>query len=294
MAKKKTVTKKKPVKKIVFDLFRYQILPKDRHIQRDFFGEVKSIDELLRCKNEIFMRVLMAVKDFKTHRSIIKHKVMYHDSDGTLFRFAANRSLTIETEEFTEEEVANWPSIYVFIWNSPDKQIIAVQERWNAFQDTGTVTKAIINAVDSELGENNLRAHVEPLFSENVFWDMMDLHKGKIKDITFELITPNMSNISGELGDDLRQFAKGTNTAKTKLDIIADPDSSLLVEKTDPQVSSLVKYSSEGGGNISVKIRGVSRRIHTNKSRKCIDIEELEITGGDGKKIATILRDLLI
>ncbi|TAN38680.1 MAG: hypothetical protein EPN23_01995 [Verrucomicrobia bacterium] len=210
-----------------------------------------------------------------------------------LYRFAANRSLTRETENFTEEEIENWPSFFVYIWNAPDEQLIAVQERWNAFQQTEVVAKAIIDSVDLDLGRNNLRAHIEALFFENAFWDLVSQNVGKIKDIRFELITPNMANISGVLSDDLKQFAKSTNAAQTTLDIQADPDSAITIDVKDEKLKGLVTYSSEGGGNISVKIRGISRRIHTKKSKKHLDVDEVEFTGRDPKEIVDLLKGLL-
>lgn len=280
-------------KNISFDLFRYQILPRSRTFQPDLFGEIKSLDDLLAQKNQIFFQALLKVREFETRKTPIRHKVLYQDQDQILYRFASNRSLTRETEEFTEEEVENWPSFLVYIWNDPSEQFMAIQERWSAFQKTDIVAKSITQAVDEVLGENNLRAHPESLFLESEFWDLIDHNTGKIRDIHFELITPNMSNISETLSDELKDFAKSTNTAQTKLNIQADPDSSILLDPDDKNLKGLVSYSSEGGGNISIKVRGLSKRINTKKSKKHIDLTELEIEGKDPSEIADIIKELL-
>ncbi len=281
------------MKNITFDLFRYQIIPKDRTFQLNLFEKIRSLEDLLDQKNAIFFDALNKIKHFKTRRSIIKHKILYQDKDLTLYKFAANRYIKRETEDFTEEELSNWPSFYVFIWNAPDKQIIAVQERSSAFQYTETVVKAIIGAVDSYLGSYNLRAHFESIFSEHVFWDVIDKNAGKIKDIKFELITPNLANISHMLGDQLKDFARDTNTARTDLSIMADPDSSIIIKKQDAKVKGLVQYASKGGGNISIKLRGITKRIHTKKSKKRIDIDEIKIEGVSDQQVANLIKDLL-
>ena len=280
-------------KNISFELFRYQILPRSRTFQPDLFGEIKSLDDLLAQKNQIFFQALLNVREFETRKTPIRHKVLYQDQDQILYRFAANRSLTRETEEFTEEEVENWPSFLVYIWNDPSKQFMAIQARWSAFQQTDIVAQSITQAVNEVLGKNNLRAHPESLFLESEFWDLIDHNTGKIRDIHFELITPNMSNICETLSDELKDFAKSTNTAQTNLNIQADPDSSILLDPDDKNLKGLVSYSSEGGGNISIKVRGLSKRINTKKSKKHIDLTELEIEGKDPCEIAGIIKDLL-
>ena len=278
---------------ISFDIFRYQILPKSRSFQAELFGGYSSLEELLTNKNELFFTALGRVEMFHARKTVLRHKILHQDDSSILYRFAANRSLTRETEDFTQEEIENWPSFYVYVWNDPSMQYILIQERRNAFQQTQIVAKTIIDSVNTYLGKQNLRAHFESLFLENEFWDLVSQNTGKIKDVRFELITPNMSNISDVLGDDLKQFAKGTNAAQTTLDIQADPDSTILLDPTETGLKGLVTYSSEGGGNISVKIRGLSKRIHTQRSKKHIDVSEIEFDGKDASEIVDILKGLL-
>jgi len=280
-------------KNISFDLYRYQILPRNRAFQPDLFGEIKNLEDLLAKKNQIFFQAILNVREFETRKTTIRHKILYQNQNQILYRFAANRSLRRETEQFTEEEIDNWPSFLVYIWNDPSEQFVAIQERWSAFQKTEVIAKSITEAVDEELGKSNLRAHAEALFLEAEFWGLIEQNKGKIRDIHFELITPNMSNISETLSEDLKDFAKHTNTAQTNLNIQADPDSSILLDPNDENLKGLVSYSSEGGGNISIKIRGLSKRIHTKKSKKHIDLTELEIDGKNPEESVRIIKGLL-
>lgn len=185
------------------------------------------------------------------------------------------------------------PEVESFIWNDPSRQFIAIQERQSAFQRTDAVVKGITEAVNDRLGKNNLRAHFEPMFHEKAFWNLAEEYRGKIKDIEFELITPNLANISDVLPEELKEFAKGSNAAQTKINIIADPDSSIMPNREDPRINGLVKYASDGGGDISIKIRGISKRTHTQKSKKRVDIEEAIITGDDPQKIAEILKAII-
>lgn len=43
---------------IFFNLYRYQLLPKDRFFQGTLFGEINSVEELIEQKNKLFQQQL--------------------------------------------------------------------------------------------------------------------------------------------------------------------------------------------------------------------------------------------
>lgn len=280
-------------KTLAFDLFRYQILPVERRFQPELFGGFTSTEDLLDAKNSLFLKELLSVLEFRTSKTRIKHEILFFDNQSALLRFAAGRSLRVETEDFSEEHVENWPSFLVYIWNHPEKQLLAIQERPNAFHETEVVAKAIASAVNLPLGKVNLHCHIKPLFSERDFWELLGENEGRIKEIRFDIITPNMSNISDTLEEELVSFAKDSNAAESKINLVAAPNSSISISKDDPRVKGLVKYSSLGGGGITLKIRGFSKLVHTKESTKRIDIPEIEIEGLEDEGVASILKDLL-
>jgi hypothetical protein len=274
-----------------FHLYRYQILPISREIQQDFIDGIHELEDLISKKNEFFWSSLETVKKFES-RSQLSQKRVYFEDSFALYKIAANRSLNRETRDFKQEEIDNWPSVYVAVWNEPDKQIIAIEKRTAAFQHSETVVRMVIDAVNFHLSKSNLRAHWEPQFEKTVFWDLVKRHKGKIHEVCFELITPNMANISNTLGEDLKNFAKNTNTATTSLKLESDPASSLSIKDDDTTINSLVDYSSQGGGDISIRLHGVRKKIHTSKTVKEIDVNEVELSG-DAKYIAEVLKQIL-
>jgi len=276
-----------------FEIYRYQLLPIDRFFQGELFGDVKSVEDLIAKKNEIFSEFLRELRIISGKQTQMIARFLGVKDEFYLYRFAANRSLVRETEEFTEEELDNWPSFLVGIWNHPDEQYIVVEERRDAFQHTDTVTNAIESSLSPKLKNKQLSVYIEPLFKEEEFWKIVDRYEGKITDIKFELITPNMANISGVLSDDLKALAKTSNTARTNLQITAPDDSALSVEKADDQIKGLVEYSSEGGGNISLRARGVRRRVQTARTKKSFEVDEIEIQGQTADEITDILRSML-
>ena len=90
-----------------------------------------------------------------------------------------------------------------------------------------------------------------------------------------------------------RRFAKDTNAAKTKYSLISHPDSSINIKEDDPRIKGLVKYSSDGGGDISLKILGFRKRVHTKNSKRCIEIDEIKISNLNNNELLEFIRGLI-
>ena len=275
-----------------FELYRYQLLPIDRYLQGDLWSGIKTVDELLSKKNELFSAALLEVESFYNSRTETVTKRLYCQDDFFLFRIAANRSLHRETKEFTDEYIDNWPSVLVAIWNDPEKQLFAVQRRTTAFNSTEAVVKLILDTLRSVLSHYRLIALYEPLVEKQKFWDLIERYKGRIQKLEFEFITPNMANISESLPENLKEFAKATNSVKNKLDIESDPESSLHIEKDNSTVRALSDYTAEGGGNVAIKVNGLSKKIHTSKTVKHIEVSEVELQG-TAEEVVGILKEIL-
>lgn len=274
-----------------FHLYRYQLLPVDRHFQGDLYG-ASTVDELIAKKNQIFAEALSSSIAFTGGRTQTATQRLAQAGDLLLYRIAANRSLQHETRDFKTEVIDNWPKILLVIWNAPDRQLIAVQHRSNAFQDTQAVLKLVFDSVEPILAKNQLTALYEPLFEKKVFWDLVERHKGKIQEVDFELVTPNMANISGVLPENLKQFAKRTNAVKSHVAIASDPGSSLKLDQSDPLVNALVDYSSQGGGDIAIRLAGIKKLLHTSRTVREVTIDEA-VLQGTPENVASLLQELL-
>lgn len=268
------------IKKPQFHVFRYQILPIAREFQIDLFHGVKNLEELLSKKNELFWAALKTVdsqhSDFSNLRVTLEHTILLETPDTKFYKFGVYRHLDRETRDFKHESIDNWPSFLVLVWNHPDKQYIVIEKRYLAFQFTETAIRQMLDPVNTILAKSNLRVHWEPLFEQKVFWDIIRKNKGKIQEIKFELVTPNMANISKMLSEEIKDLAKTTNSSNTSVGLVADPASSLSVKESDVAVASLVDYAAQGGGNISLRLKGIKRTIKTSKTVKTTEIEQAE------------------
>jgi hypothetical protein len=106
--------------------------------------------------------------------------------------------------------------------------------------------------------------------------------------VEFEFITPNMSNISRTLSESLKSLGKDTNAVREDLAITSDPAVSLDISPSNETIQGLVEYTSEGGGDITVKVKGIRKRFHTSKSSREVNLSGLEITASPEQIIAVI------
>jgi hypothetical protein len=274
------------MKDLRFDLYRYQILPRDR--QAGLFDE-----QVLAKKNELFTGILRGMTDFGNDRIKVIMRRLFDQDSFFLLRFAVNRWLQHETRDFNDELIETWPDFYVSLWNDPQIQLIAVQERKEAFQQTSAILNMMADVINIGLAADGLRISFMPLFIKDDFWKIIEAYKKEIKEIEFQLITPNMANIAGALSEDLKSFARDTNTSRTRIEITADPDAALNIARSDPRIGGLVDYASEGGGTISVKVERLRKRLRTSDSIKTIEISEARISGTTAEEVATLLKDMM-
>lgn len=275
-----------------FYLYRYQILPINRTPGVGLFGDETSVANLIARKNEIFSSRLQEAQRLLSRRTRVRHEIAFQEDDFFLVRLAANRKIHRETEDFGVEDIDNWPSIFLAIWNLPDKQLIAVQRRTAAFSYPATPAKILEETLNLGLEKQGLRLHVEPMFEESAFWSLVEEHRTRIKRLVFELVTPNMANISGEVSDSLKLLAKSTNTAKTELALDADPNAVLDVNKGNPQIRGLVDYASNGGGDVAIKVKGLKKTLRAQKSVREVEVDGLSIRGS-AESVAKVIKSLM-
>lgn len=74
--------------------------------------------------------------------------------------------------------------------------------------------------------------------------------------------------------------------------IEAEQGAHLHIVPGDKTLEGLVNYSSMGGGNVSVTISGVKKKITTAKTVKETEIDELELVGNP-EAVAKIIKELM-
>ncbi|WP_271270236.1 hypothetical protein [Aliamphritea hakodatensis] len=276
---------------ITFQLYRYQLLPIDRFLQTSLLNGANTINELIERKNEFFNIALSNVSDSPGKKKDVEIKIITSVGDIYLLKLAKKRKVNVETKQFKKDEIENWPSVYVVVNNHPDIQMIAVQKRTSAFVNTGTVINHLFESLKHTMQGYHLTSLYEPKFESKKFWrllSMLQKQGEEVHSIEFEIVTANMASISKTLPDDLKAFAKATNSVKTSLKIESDSDASLKLEQSEPLMKGLVDYASEGGGNIRIKLAGISKTHHTSETITEVSVDDLDIEGSAEQAIEAL------
>lgn len=259
-----------------FELFRYQLLPASQH-QHEFFSAVLSADQVRERKNEFFDAALKGLSKFG-HRALeIRHRVQLHQDGWFIFKVGAHKSVDRDTEDFQKEKVESWPNVMVIVNNRPDVQVLAISRNPKAFSSTSVVAKMFERTLSSLLREYGLSIQVREQFESANFWTVISENAGKVLRLRFEMVAPNMANISRALKIDLRQLNRDTNAQQTNIELEAPAGGALEVSPQNELIDGCVEYSSLGGGDIAIKVKGMRKEIRTSTSVRSIEIEELTL-----------------
>lgn len=275
----------------IFRAYRYQLLPLDRNETKDLYHDHSS-EEIVARKNQFFAKALRNLP--KVSHKRVDVNIAIEGVGEELFRIqlAPSRPLTRETHDSRREKVENWPHIDAYILNKPDDQFLIIQDRASAFANTDTVANIILRGTRGALDKIGLNLQVEPLFNEAYFWGLVDQYRNRITWVEFEFITPNMANISKTLASTLKSLGKETNAVREQLTLRSDPSSSLDISKKNETIQGLVEYTSQGAGDIKLKIKGIRKRFQTSNDRREVHLSGIEITAG-ASEIAEIIREAL-
>jgi len=281
-------------KTVPFEVYRYQLVV-NKAIQLSLDNQFQTPEQIRENKNKIFQQ-LIANPQFKfaASKSETTSKLVFSKGDISIFKLAVRRSLKHDKKDFTEETIDNYPKLLVGINNHPDVQKIAIQENKKAFSKSHAVSRIIEQSIESKIRKENLSFSLLPLYDKKEFWDLVGRYQGRITQLTFDLVSPNMANITKDLKVNLREFYEDTNTHKTKIELTSDKGSHLEIKNESKLVNSLVNYSAEGGGNIAMRVAGYNKKFHTAQSITEFSVEENLIKGNDWDALNELFKEILI
>lgn len=281
-------------KQTTFEVFRYQLVV-DKTLPINLFQKYETADQVRADKNNIFQQVV-AKEDFnfKGSNSELTSKFLYTDGTMSYFRLGVKRSTTLYSKDLSPHSEENYPNIIIAFNNDPTVQKIAIQTNTAAFKETNIVSNIIQETLENELKDYNLSFYTEPIYDTQEFWNLVKKYPKQIKQLTFDLISPNMANITKNLQLNLKQLYEDTNTHKTKVELNADNESYLEIKEESKFVNSLVKYSADGGGNIFMKVAGKRKLLHTAQSPEEFDIDKNLLEDIDWDKLNEKFKNILI
>jgi hypothetical protein len=266
-------------KNINFRLYRYHLLTlsTDESQVSMFPKKRMKTSEIIQKKNVFFDTVLSSLTDSKNNTNPIR--LHDHDDEYYVFKIAQKKTTRI-TQDFKNQFISNEPYSYVIINNNNNIQKIAISENGEAFSNTQVVKNILSKVFKKELEKFQLNIAIEPLFDSKNFWEYVEKYKNDLTYINFQYIKPNLASISKSLPEDFKKFAEKVNSHESHLSIKA-PDNGILenINKQNPIINGLVEYSSQGAGNIKLKVKKIRKQLNTSDKPVIQQIDELEIEG---------------
>lgn len=260
----------------IYELFRFQLLPISQH-QQELFSKTFTVEEIRERKNEFLNEVFAKLPEFLHPRTEVRYKVERHEGELFIFKLSAHRKLDRYTEEFVLERLETWPNVTVVIDNAPDRQVIGISRNTLAFSSGHVVANLLERTLNGPLAEYGLTIQIQEQFAKNNFWEIIDRYRGRVKRVRFEMVSPNMANISHVLEVDLKQLNRDSNSQRTSIELQAVDGASLELSPNNPLIAGCVEYASLGGGDIAIKVTGLKKEIRTSTSVSTVAIENLEM-----------------
>ena len=277
-----------------FETFRYQLVV-DKTMPINLHSNYETPDQVRAEKNNIFKTLITnETFRFNSNNSNIKSKLLYQNGDMFYYKISAKRTAHLYKEDFTEDTIDNFPNIIVAINNHPDVQKIAIQTSTSPFKDTEMVRRFILESIDAKLKDHNLSIFIDPIFDKQDFWNFVRKYPKQITQLTFDLISPNLANISKDLTISLKEAYEDTNTHRTKIEFNADSSSVLDIKENSKFVGGIVNYSANGGGNIFARIQGKRNKINTSDNPSEFNIEEKLIKENDWEELDKQFKIILL
>lgn len=262
-------------KQIVLDLYRFHLhlIESD---QIPIFPAEYTREELLENKNALLYSTLENLYENTTDFPIIQ----FNKNDETLIFGIANKKQLPYYQDFKKLSISSEPFVYVVINTNPESQKAGISRNIEAFSSESVALNVLLQVFNKHLKKLGLKISFEKMYDKKEFWTLLNQYSGKIKMLRFEIIKPNMSSISHAIKDYLKPLIEQTNSQTTKVSLEADKGETLnKIAPSNKELNSLVEYTSEGGGNVVLRINDQRKLIKSSDLSKTLVITESELKG---------------
>ena len=114
-----------------------------------------------------------------------------------------------------------------------------------------------------------------------------------MQQIDFKFIKPNLASISKALPEDFKDFSNNVNSHESHI-VLKAPKNGILenIDKKNKDINGLVNYTSNGAGDIKMKIKGITKKISTDESPIIVKIQEATING-PAEQVIKVYQELI-
>ena len=235
-----------------FTIYTYLFKPINEPQEPDMFSPLVKVEESLARKQELLGELFLKESKLRFTKSRNNSDSEYKQFEHLI---VAQRDGMKDFNRWTEEDN---PSLIVIIDNRKDKQIIAIENRAQAFSDTQTVAHIMEETFNRRLWSKRLQVQINAKYRTREFWDVVSEYDQGIASVTFKFPYPNLPEISDMVGEYYTELARRTNT-EPKTTITAPPKEKAVLQKGDLILESMIKAASASGKVIMMRPKGARK-----------------------------------
>lgn len=193
-------------------------------------------------------------------------------------RASVTRTLSPE-EEFSSEELEDWPTVPVFINLTDDNvrgQSVAISISRKVALKPLKILTALLGELEKRILSDEYKLNINPITRRQEFWDIVKAHKGGVEEVVFSFITPNLFNSSDKMDEELK--TANEEMAALGVDIkLENKENGLKLDENQAFTKRAVEYVSDGGGTYTVRVKGMTRIIKNGENVKSTRIEGFQV-----------------
>lgn len=271
-----------------FTIYTYLFKPINEPYQPELFSPEVKAEESMAKKLEIFGDFFRVDFPLKFHRGNQRFDhLVVGQRKGIIVMQIANNTLQVHEQKFNRWMEEDHPSLYVLIDNRTDgKQVIAIENRPQAFSDTKTVANIMEETFNRNLQPKRLQVQVNAKYHTHEFWDVVSQYEQGIASVTFKFPYPNLPEISDMVGEFYTDLARRTNS-EPKTTLTSPTKERMKLEQGDIIIEQMIKAASASGKLIMMRPKGAQkwRRIGLETPAQ-EELSEQALKGlGDGEVI---------
>ncbi|MCY4645573.1 MAG: hypothetical protein OXE73_01625 [Gammaproteobacteria bacterium] len=232
----------------VFELFRLSLL-----VRPQLHAFNQQDDAQPQSRESWIRQVFQDRQPFE--RRGIRHEFVALDGDGDAIVGKVGKLINREENEPPERSLTEvtrdaWTASVMVVdpTEHDDGQKIAIEKNREIGASRATV-RALCDAINQRYSSDRYVIEVAPIVDGDDFWRYATKHKGRVRNVTFNFIVPNMFRSVDALDKDLKKWRDEENAQQVSLKLNAN--NGLRLESSE--VATAVDYVQRGGGSITAQ-----------------------------------------
>ena len=274
---------------IKFQYFRYFL----NHIhQTSLFHTDNSQD-----KNEILQKILSTKQEYRNKTSqlvYVCHKTLGNTIFGKLGKKSTIKKNTPSSDDFIEEIETDYPYCNILFDSSTDPKLgqrIAFEYKSSVFQNPESQMKSLESHLNTILFSKGYSLSINPIIDKKEFWDLIQLHQGKIEKLTFSYAVPNLFKLDNSLSQDLKDSEDKYGSTNISIEL-ENKAGNLNISNRDDFIQQSAEYTGNGGGEYKLKIKGTEQTIRSDQNTKTKSFQEIDFSTNDPDVLKDIAKSI--